>query len=75
MTVNKVPDHSIEKLGLKLSMSIITDGKFPVPDHSIEKLGLKLHKHNSRSGIYSVPDHSIEKLGLKQRFSVTSYRN
>tara|TARA_B100000378_G_scaffold177296_1_gene143147 strand:- start:1653 stop:1838 length:186 start_codon:yes stop_codon:yes gene_type:complete len=40
-----LPDHSIEKLGLKQKELAAEDTRKDLPDHSIEKLGLKQGSH------------------------------
>ena len=57
---SKIPDHSIQKLGLKLIGLIWEWRQGKIPDHSIQKLGLK---HNIRFAkrhvhIHSRPFHS-----------------
>jgi len=37
-----IPDHSIQKLGLKLQQVVMRNTFGGIPDHSIQKLGLKL---------------------------------
>jgi len=61
-----IPDHSIQKLGLKHTGVFSKSNKVSIPDHSIQKLGLKLECTTVVLVGVCIPDHSIQKLGLKQ---------
>ena len=66
--MKKLPDHSIEKLGLKHNFSTeeLKSYLCSRPFHwktRIETLASEV----SQNGVQKVPDHSIEKLGLKHQ--------